>query len=251
MDYKISWILLFMCLIVIYLISNGIVKELTPNMYVLNTYLYITLAVLLIGSVWLGAEDYNLFDEKDVGRNLFILVIVMFGSLFVTLLTSNDQNVIKHIAWLTFVLCLGFTTYLHYKKSVHDDTILKVLCTLLAIMAVLSYVAYTQPLNTFASWQKPMMYILSTLIVVEMFDLIFLNKGEDFINRTKIYSWITILLFSGFVLYDTQKILSDGIGITASCESKSQIKCADYPKASLGLVLDAVNLFQALSNVSR
>ena len=250
MEYKISWILLFLCVMVIYLISTGTNKELTPNMYLLNTYLYITLAVLLIGSTWLSAEEYNLFGEQDIGNNFIMLIIVTFASLLTTLFTTNDQIVIKHVAWLTFVLCLGFTTYLHFKKNVQNKTLLKVLIRVLAIMGGLSYIAYTQPLDTFMSWGAPLTSALGILIAIEIFDLCFLEKGEEFVTRIRIYSWIAIMLFSGFVLYDTQKLLNDGINITDKCLSKSQAKCADYPKASLGLLLDAVNLFQNVSNVS-
>jgi FtsH-binding integral membrane protein len=127
-----------------------------------------------------------------------------------------------------------------------------VLIELVSIIAVLSYLAYNSPLGVFQSWINPMMYVLSTLIVVELLELIFGDyRSDGFITRTKIYSWIGLLLFSGFLIYDTQKIIIDGNKIVDLCDSGDQMICSDYPAASLGIFLDIVNLFNNLSMINR
>ena len=78
--------------------------------------------------------------------------------------------------------------------------------------------------------------------------LLFGDKDVDgYVKRQKIYSFFAVLLFSGFVLYDTHKIFTDAHKVVAGCESLNQLDCADYPVASLGIFLDAVNLFNNLS----
>ena len=126
-----------------------------------------------------------------------------------------------------------------------------VLLELIGVVAILSYVAYSQPLDTFNSWGTPLAYILGTVIVIECFDLIFSSyDNSGFLTRNRIYGWIAVLLFSGFILYDTQKILKNATITTILCDSKNQWKCSDYPSASLGLFLDMVNMFTGLTSIN-
>jgi FtsH-binding integral membrane protein len=241
---KITWILTIVSLFVIYLIILNIRNQLTPSNYIINTYLYITLAILLVGDTWMILDDFNTNIESSFNfTKIICLTIITFGSLFVTVSTSNDQYFIKHIAWTTLVLSLGVLTYVHYKINVENSTLLKTLIMLLGVMATLSYIAWTQPIGTFDSWRKPLLCILCTMIIIEIIDFIFSGSNiNELLNRQRIYSWVLIFVFSGFVLYDTQKIVADGNNAT--------IKNADYPTASLGIFLDMLNLFQNITNVS-
>lgn len=254
MDYKLSWILALFALGVIYLIVTGIQLELTPKQYVINTYMYLLLGIIISSLVWTILDEYQIVNyENPITVMKFIgVAILSFISLFVVLATSKEAYIIKNTAWSVFMICIGLLTYLTYKINVREGNMKNVVISLISIVAVLSYIAYTQPLETFNSWGKPMLYILGTLIIVECLDLIFGDhKSINFVTRSKIYSWVCILLFSGFILYDTQKILYDANATTELCDSKSQIKCADYPVASLGLFLDIANLFSSLSIISR
>lgn len=253
MKFNISWVLALFALGVIYLIANGMSEELTEKQYVLHTYMYILLGLIISSLTW------TILDDCDgLGNSLFepfkfmAIFILSFLSLFTVLLTSNDSYIIKNTAWGVFMICIGITTYISYKINILEGTLQNVLLELIAIVGILSYVAYSKPLGIFDSWGTTLTYMLGTVIVIECFDLIFGPRNRNaFLTRNRIYGWIAVLLFSGFILYDTQKILRDAENTTSLCDSKNQWKCADYPSASLGLFLDLINMFSGLSGIGR
>jgi len=253
MKFNISWFLALFALGVIYLIVNGMSEELTEKQYVLHTYMYILLGIIISSLTWTILDDCDGLGNSVFEPFKFMSVFILsFLSLFTVLLTSNDSYIIKNIAWGVFMICIGITTYISYKINILEGTMRNVLLELIAIVGVLSYVAYSKPLGTFDSWGTPLTYVLGTVIVIECFDLIFASYDRNaFLTRNRIYGWIAVLLFSGFILYDTQKILIDAKSTTGSCDSKNQWKCTDYPSASLGLFLDLINMFSGLSGISR
>lgn len=244
---NISYALSASSLLIIYLISLGLTDDLSPSTYVLNTYLYIFLSVLMIGTTWTSIDKYNF--GSYVVNNYFSLVCLSFVSLLTTLFTTNEQYLMKHISWATFIMSIGATSYITYKINLSSGMLYKVLITLILTMGLLSYFAYFEPFYISKNWHIVLLYILSIMIIMEVIDFTTSSsKSTDFINRSKIYGWILVSLFSGFVIYDTQKILNDGITKSYVC-GKSQYKCADYPKASLGLFLDAINLFISTTRI--
>src|SRR5207237_340379 len=72
--------------------------------------------------------------------------------------------------------------------------------TCAVIIIVLSIIAYMYPPNIFDSWSPYLFVTLIGLVVVELLDIIFSNGNS---MRNKIYGWITVILFSGYMLYDT------------------------------------------------
>ncbi len=253
MEYNISWFLALFALGVIYLISHGMEKELTEKQYVLHTYMYILLGIIISSLVWTILDNCHSVREAVFEPFKFIAIFILsFLSLFVVLLTSNDSYIIKNTAWGVFMICMGLSSYISYKMNMMKNKMQTVLLELIAIVGVLSYVAYSYPLDAFNSWGIPLGYILGTVIVIECFDLILSNHHKNtFLTKSRIYGWVAVLLFSGFILYDTQKILKDAEDTTLLCDSKNQWKCADYPSASLGLFLDLINMFTGLSGINR
>jgi FtsH-binding integral membrane protein len=254
MGYNISLFLALFALGVIYLICHGMEKELTEKQYVLHTYMYILLGIIISSLTWTILDNCQNIQEAVLFEPFkFIAIFILsFLSLFTVLLTSNDSYIIKNTAWGVFMICIGLISYISYKINVMNNKMQTILLELIAIVGILSYVAYSYPLDVFNSWGTPLAYILGTVIVIECLDLIFLNHSENtFLTRNRIYGLVTVLLFSGFILYDTQKILRNAEDTTLSCDSKNQWKCADYPVASLGLFLDLINMFTGLSGMNR
>lgn len=252
MNIKISLVLALLALVVIYIIVNGVSSELTAKQYIFNTYMYILLGIILVGTSW-AVIDENMSDVffGMTAWQLVGLTVLTFLSLFTVMFTSNNDMLLKHTAWLSFMICIGVLSYAMYKENQLNDNVQTVFISLIALVVVLSWIAYSQPLGTFDSWFGPMFTILFALIVVQLFDfMFFFNQTGAFITRFRIYSWIGLLLFSGFLLYDTQKLTRDAIYISNECISKNQMQCADYPSESLNIFLDILNLFSSMSNVS-
>jgi FtsH-binding integral membrane protein len=247
MKLNITIFLTIVCAIIIFLIYNQIKKPLSVQNYLIGTYLYIALAIAIVVSSWSFMIDYNIEPLKKFDLlKIIILCILSFGSLFVILGTNNDQILLKHTSWVVLVLTIAIMSFVFYKENIKNNTMKKVTWQLFGIVCVFSLIAHISPLDTFKNWGKPLTYALLAMIIIEMFDYLITENYN--INLT---SWIIIIIFCGFLLYDTQKIISDGIVITNLCQSKNQYLCADYPKESLGVFLDIVNLFQRLSIINK
>lgn len=253
MNLDMTYFLALFAIGVIYLITNGMENKLTEKQYVLHTYMYILLGIIISSLTWEILDNYNgdLKNEIFSQYKIIAIFIVALLSLFTVILTSKDSYVIKNTAWSIFMICIGITSYISYKINIINGEMQNVLLELIAVVGILSYVAYSQPLGVFNSWGIPLTYILGTVIIIECFDMIFVTHNKtSLITRNRIYGWIAVLLFSGFVLYDTQKIIINAKNTTDSCNSKNQWECADYPSASLGLFLDLINMFTGLSGIN-
>lgn len=251
MNKNIGWFLALFALIVICIIVYGVNETLTINIYMFNTYMYILLGIIIVAATWFFTDEYT--DEKFFGMtgwHLISLFVITFVALIVV--TAAHNPIITHIAWLLFMICVGLLSYISYKQSQLNDTLLIIFLSLITLVGILSWFAYTQPLNAFDSWFNPMIAILIGLIIVQLIDYFFFynkNKG-GFMTRFRIYSWIALVLFSGFLLYDTQNLRKNAIIATQYCPLQKQSQCINYPSASLNIFIDILNLFTSISNVS-
>lgn len=252
MKYNISWILGLFSLGVIYLIASDMKKELTESKYVLNTYMYILLGILLSSLTWEVMDNHVDTKTFFTPFRFFGLFVLSLISLYMVVLTSKDMYIIKNIAWFVFVVSMGIMSYVTYKNNISSGTMQNVLIEFIGIIAVLSYIAYSMPIETFKSIHTPLIYTLLVLIIIEFFDFFIHTHTEtSFMTMSRVYGWITVILFSGFVLYDTQKILRDAKIHIINCDSKNQLECVDYPASSLGMFLDLINLFSGLSMIKK
>ena len=247
MNSKISILLALVCLGIIYLIVMGVDSPATPKGYIINTYMYILLAIVTVGLSWAFLDNW---DESFYDNHIkSIALIVIFLLSFITIaLTPTDYYLLNHTAWGLFVVSTGFMTYLTYKNNIANNNMTSVLISLLAIIASMSYIAYTQPLDSFKSWEKPMVYSLGALILVEVLDLLFMHDStKEFAGRLKIYSWIGLVIFASLMIIGTQRLLKNSESVVIKCKDKSQLECVDYPKDSLQTILNIVNLFNMVS----
>jgi FtsH-binding integral membrane protein len=243
---NISLILALVILIIIFIISLGLDEPLSEKQYLINTYMYILLSMVLCFFTWISMDALDI-NFKFSLLQIFTLFIFAIISILVVHMTPARSYLLNNGAWGVFVVCMGMMTYSTYKINTMTDSLRRVMFELMTIMAVLSYIAYALPLSTFDTYGKPLSYILCTLIIVELIDMLFLSKGENFLIRSRIYGCVTVLLFSGFILFDTQKLLKNAKIITKLCENKKQLTCVDYPSASSELFLDLLNMFNGLS----
>jgi FtsH-binding integral membrane protein len=123
-----------------------------------------------------------------------------------------------------------------YKKTINDNTFVKVLSTVFIITLILTLFVFFSKRETFSSLGGYLLYGLLALIIFQLMDIIFLDYSY---KKIKIYGIITVILFSGFILYDTDVLLS------------KSITNPDYPVESMNLFLDILNLFSGISNSNK
>lgn len=251
MDKKIIWFLTAMCFILILLIYKKTQEPLSIQNYLINTYLYIALAIAMIGSSWVCMSVYEI-ELVNNGFNNMGLFMVSLGALFTVMFTPNDQMLLKHAAWVTLILTLAITTHIFFKINIENKTLIKTFVTLFGIIGVFTYIAFVMEPTVFLSWGVPLTYALCAVIVTEVTNALFFAKStDDLLINNNMWNWLVVVLFSGFILFDTQKIITKGTIINELCQSKNQLQCADYPTESLGVVLDALNLFNRITLINR
>ena len=218
----------------------------TCQHYVFNTYLYILMALVIICLEVLAFDLHNLDINKYLGGIMafVILLVVVLGTLWVTM-SINPRNVIlKHFAWLVFITLVSFLAYPSYLKSKASNTLRGVLLSLVAILVVFSVVVFIKPELVSFSWGPVLVFLLVGVILSHLIFSFTMNKRTKKQNEKyiKYSSYFIIVLFIFFIMYDTKKI----IVAAKTCRDKT----ADYINQSLGIVIDALNLFQSLTNVS-
>ncbi len=242
-------------LAIILIIVNGYGKPLTETRYIMNTYAYILFAILAISGTVLYIDNHHQEIAITAYMNFFVMFILLITTLFATIAISPENYIIKHIAWLAFLAIVGIMIYPSAKLALIKGQLWNIIISLACIVGTLSFIAYTKPLGTYLSWGNMLTTCLVGLIIFEVVDMLFFadNNTNKFITRTKIYSWITIILFSGFMLYDTQKLILHAKIYNSKCSNTinlQQLSCVDYPSESLSLFLDIINLFSSMSNIS-
>ena len=218
----------------------------TCNKYILNTYLYILLALVIMSLQNITMERQNvlptsIFGIFGGGWTGVILLLVLSLGLLMWLLSINPQNVLlKHMVWLVFILYLGLLAYPTYIQTIEENTVIVTLMTTIAILIGFSVLAFVKPEWISLSWGPLLCFVLLGGIIGELC-YYFFSKDKKVTGRSKAFSYFFIILFTLFILYDTKKIQVNA----KSCKEST----VDYINESLGIVLDALNLFQNIADV--
>ncbi len=218
----------------------------TCQHYVFNTYLYILMALVIICLEVLAFDLHNLDITKYLGgvMSFVITLLVVIGTLWITMSINPRQVILKHFMWLVFISIVSLLAYPAYLKSKKANTLRGVLLSLVAILVLFSVVVYIKPELVSFSWGPVLFFLLLGVILSHLIFMFTTNKRTNTQNKSyvKYSSYFIIVLFIFFIMYDTKKI----IVAAKTCREKT----ADYINQSLGIVIDALNLFQSLVNVS-
>jgi FtsH-binding integral membrane protein len=218
-------------------------NKLTCKNYILNTYLYIILSIIIVSIVVL-LIDKNKIKNKIInsgGSKLFwILFIFTLGFLFLTLYINPKNTFTKHIVWLLFIISIGITMYPIYLYTKMSNVFLSTLITTLIIVIGLTLIAFYKPELISLSWGTMLLSLLVIGIILLLCN-IFLNKNIQSQNKLGyILSYGFVILFSFLILYDTKKL------------QVNAKKCIipDYINESVGIFLDIINIFANMGRIN-
>ena len=234
------FVLLLLVLLYTIAINSFEDGKFTCNKYLLNTYLYIILTFNILIIINLTLE-YNKVQLPLTIPLLFVLLFVNIGIIFLLHRIDPTQVVLKHLVWLIFVLIISLIVYPLYVNS-SKQVVISALFTTLFLTVVLSAVAYAKPEWISLSWGPILFFALLAVIIMELL-LIFLFRN-NLGKRSGLFraiSYVVILIFMGFILYDTKRL---------QINAKECVK-ADYIKESLKLFLDILNIFVRLVGLRR
>jgi len=241
---KILLLILLCILVLIIAIINNVTKPLTTSRFIATNYLYIFtgLLIYLFTGEYLEKQNIDIFT---IGQRLMPLFILTLLLLFGILMMPSENQSIKHLLWLGFVILISVTGYPIYKIAKEEQILYRVLVTLAIIFIIMSYVQ----IDNFESYMPYLLFGLIGLIIFQSLDLIF-GSSSGINKRFWYYSIFGIFLFSGFLIYDTQKIIKLSKYIEKNC-IKTHLECADYPTNSLSIILDLLNLFNQLTYINK
>lgn len=250
---------IFCCLVIIVLIcisighyafKNGM---LTCNHYVLNTYLYVILAIVLIFMLVLLNDKFGVFNslldmlyyKNSMPFLTVIIILLIFIALGYALAKINPQNIIASNAiWLMLVLLITIIILpvIYFGKATEVVGVAGLITVGIVIATGLLGYYYGDVIITF-DWDFYLVIALIALIVVIILAPFFIRTATQAINFIYIISIISLIIFVLLLLSYNKKL-------KANAE-----KCIDgqvvpnYPLESWKLVIKIVNVFTDLLRI--
>jgi hypothetical protein len=221
-------------------------KKLTCNRYVLNTYLYLILAILIIVFMIVLNSNAQLLEETIpfmYGSLLgFIVQIFVIFALFFYFATLNPtKNKIQiHIVWVLIMVFLGILLYPvvlinNYSNNMGSVLIITLSITLLTGILGNKYGDYLVRFD----WDK---YLYIALILSILLTVILLFTGQ-LNNNFDLY--LTIVLLTIFVLL----LISYNKKLVENSKKCLEHNNPNYLQESLGLFTKIMNVFVQVSKL--
>jgi len=218
----------------------------TCNRYILNTYLYVFLSFVIISLALTTAEHNKVHFLPSLPAFLGLFFLSLVFLIFTNMITPNTTGgiVLKHILWLGFILVLGMLFYPMYSQFTDNKIIVSAIITTLALVLLLSIVAFKKPELISLTWGPVLFTLLVTVIIFEIATMILVPRLR-FNPNSYLYkgvSYFVILLFIFYILYDTKMM---------TIRAKKCNNNADYINESLHLFLDIFNIFVRILSLQR
>lgn len=228
-----SFIYVALILIVIGIIYWGQIQKGNPSIYMMETYMYVSLSLLIV-----ALTTYQLGHLKIDSRHVIISAIITFGAIFG--MFQSGTPLFQHLFWLIMTITIGVMIIPIIQLTmpqIHQNVLI-----VITLMIILSTIALWDTSNTFSPMLKHMIIILFVLVVVELSHVLF--YPESYHTWSQLYDIVVILVFCFMVLADTQNLRQRA----AECGSTP---CLNYPIESANIFLDIINLFTRVSSSGR
>ena len=201
--------------------------------YVLNTYLYAILGFILMATVILVDERFNVFAKLILQYGFFAffgLLAVMIG--LVLLLNSTTNQTMSHMYWIVLLIILGLVLSVSVQVYGHMDMNIVYMGFFITIVitAVMGFIGfkYGKSFITY-DFDKYLRWALVAL-VISGFAGLFLNIP----NMMLYLSIAGVIIFSLLIMSYNNKLRDRA----KTCVTPL------YPKESFGLIIKIANLFQ-------
>lgn len=226
---------------------HPIVKKYMKGVYEYTTFNVATVVATSI--IALKSGYAHKIINMSPYKYLSLFGIGGIGTLVATLsFDNNKHSTMKHASLVAFNVLSGLSLCcvgLIYRPEI----IMKAALYTAGLFGTLSYVAINSEQNKYLWLGGPLMAGLTLVCLTSFAPLVL---PSNMITTLKIADSITLyfglMLFSMFILYDTQKIMNDGEKYRSMEELRmqndsNQVVKPDYIKGSLGLYLDIINMF--------
>tara|TARA_Y100000816_G_C26101762_1_gene584179 strand:+ start:2526 stop:3314 length:789 start_codon:yes stop_codon:yes gene_type:complete len=202
--------------------------------YVLNSYLYVVLAFVIMGITVLVNNKLNLVEK--LGMIGFLLSFILSIVLIIVFKFVDKNDLFKlHLVWVLFFICLGYTltiTHMVYRNTnvLYTGYILTILVTIITGLFGYYYGQYI-PKNI----DNYLYGALILLIIVQLFGPLMV---KDLDNFTYITAFVGLIIFILLLLSYHKKMRNNA----EKCTNDNALP--NYPNEAMGLVIKIVNVLQ-------
>lgn len=201
--------------------------------YVLNTYLYVILGFILMATVILVDERFNVFAKLIIQYGFFVLfglLAVMIG--FVVLLHLTTNQIMSHVYWTVLLIVLGLLLSVSVQVYGHIDMniIYMGFFITIVITAVMGFIGFKYGKSFITvDFDKYLKWALVALVISSFAGL--------FLNIPNLWVYLSIagvIIFSLLIMSYNNKLRENA----KTCVTPL------YPKDSFGLIIKIANLLQ-------
>tara|TARA_B100000945_G_C20389837_1_gene601640 strand:+ start:502 stop:1215 length:714 start_codon:yes stop_codon:yes gene_type:complete len=202
------------------------------NRYLINHFLHLTTIITLY------IYFINVFDDKKIKRNITSLIISIVLLIVLSIIYQKTTNILlKYILIILIIGTLAFLSERYYKKYDKEE-FKKVVIKLIGILLICIFIAIFFPGIMKPKIEYYLFFCLLILLLSRLVDYFFLNKKYDTIIST-----LVIIVFSGFMIYDTKRVLD----FKKLCINKGVQP--NYLTNIFNMFINILNMFNNLLNI--
>lgn len=242
-NFMIKFLLVVLCSIINILAINNYAFDtqgkLVCDNYVLNTYLYVVLAFVIMGAVFIIDERFKLmFGLMGMGMMyygvLLLFLIINFGLIFALHYVDPTNLMASHAIWTTLIMITGFILTASLYLGIYTGVLYQaILLTIIATIAtgLIGYYYGEQLISV--DFEKYLSGALILLVVAYIIGPFFVKDIAQFYY---IMAGISLVIFILLLLAYNKNIRQRAETCTTP----------NYPLESFGLIIKIVNVLKDL-----
>ena len=219
----------------------------TCDNYILNTYLYVLLAFIIISTLLVAGYENKMIESNIMMIFSSWMTVIIFIVSYIGLIIwfhsvdPKDNILLVHILWLLLVLYFSLLLYMPVKVAHMLNVLKPAIIVTLFVTAIVVYlgIKHGDKLVTF-DWDKYLRMALMG-IIISYFLLIFVPEKD----KNKVIIGITIVSLIVFVLL----LLSYNKKLTERAKTCYEDNNPNYPKESVGIVIKIINIFMDIARL--
>ena len=201
-------------------------------------FVYLHLAALCV--IAAASAELNLLG----GLPWFITIILTFISLFGIFLTGPGSP-IQYLFFVAFAAFIGQSEHAFVELDSQKGVLTDILITVASIFAAMTALGFIDQQNLLGVGPYLFAGLVGLILAqVAVFLYQYFGGQSEAVNVDTTWKWLAAFgaaLFTVYIAYDTQRLKRDA----------AYSKTPNYPRDSLSLFLDIVNLFNDLSILQR
>lgn len=219
--------------------SSQVSSQVQVNKFIANVFSWMVAGLMITGATayYFAASGSNamMFNAKTGSMNLMGWAVTLAPLAFILVMNFGLNRLPKEALYLLFVafsavmgMSLSYIFLLYTQSSIASVFLITSLT--FAVMAVVGYTTQTD-LTRFGSL---LMMALIGLIIASVVNIFLESSMMEFI-----ISAVGVLIFTGLIAYDTQKLKRIGAGVEYGSTEASKLAIL----GATSLYLDFINLF--------